>query len=191
MEIWYTRWLPTHVIYRIVIASCAAIIFVFICFRKNRTFCWNTLGILSILLVGITFWFFSAPDFRFGLGWLWGYITLPLAYVVQLVARLARKRFIAYVGRGIILLVCLLLSSFFIRGATLTALFNGEYAKALWTIRPLPIAKTTAIEIHPGFIVHVPKRERAWDGKLPSTPYVNRQLQMRGPTLQEGFRIAK
>jgi len=47
------------------------------------------------------------------------------------------------------------------------------------------------VKIHEGFAVNVPPKEVAWDGDLPSTPYVKYHLRMRGSTLKEGFRVVK
>jgi hypothetical protein len=67
----------------------------------------------------------------------------------------------------------------------------GKHSQLLWAVSPLPKAQLRAIKTHEGFVVSFPPKEVAWNADLPSSPYVNHYLQMRGKTLKKGFRIAQ
>ena len=67
----------------------------------------------------------------------------------------------------------------------------GKHSQALVKVSPLPKVQVRAVRIDEGLVVNVPAKEVAWNADLPSSPYLKRDLRMRGITLREGFRIAK
>jgi hypothetical protein len=88
-------------------------------------------------------------------------------------------------------LVCAsLLNLFLIRWDTF-AILQGGYDDLLWQVSSLPKAKLRVVKIHEGFFVNVPLKEKAWDADLPSTPFVEHNLRMRGQTLKEGFHMVE
>ena len=144
-----------------------------------------------IVVVGILFWFFTAPSLRFGWGWIWGFIIMALAGLTSVILGEARLQLVRSVSRVMLILASVvLLNTLLLRWESLE-LLSGGYSDLLLTIRPLPTVKLRVVKIHEGFAVNVPPKEVAWDGDLPSTPYVKHHLQLRGSTLKEGFRVVK
>jgi hypothetical protein len=70
-------------------------------------------------------------------------------------------------------------------------LLSKDSSYLLFKVRALPSEKMKAVKIHEGLVIHVPLKERGWNAELPSSPYVNHNLQLRANTLEKGFRAAK
>jgi hypothetical protein len=179
-------------IYRWLIYSFVpAAIFFFFCFKRKLEICVNTLVIQVILLLGIIFWFFSAPAIRFGRGWVWGYIILAWGSLVYLILNEAKFQLVRYVSRIMLILVSvILINLLFIRWDSFAVLLGGP-PNSIFTIRQLPKVKMRVVKIHDGFLLNVPPKQLAWDAALPNAPHSKDDLQMRGKTLKEGFRIAE
>ena len=176
--------------YWTITALVSVIVFHLICFARKIKACLNILVIQGILLVGIVYWFFSAPAYRFGVAWIWAFIIFSYGNILYLVLKDLRLQFTHYLTRVVFILVCvLLLNLLLFRWDSLQLLTKG-HTELLWTIRPLPKAKTKAVEIHKGLVVNVPEKERAWNAELPTSPYINSKLQRRGTSLRKGFRLA-
>jgi hypothetical protein len=168
-----------------------AAIFFFLCFRRKLGICVNTLVIQIMLLLGIIFWFFSAPAIRFGRGWVWGYIILAWGSLAYLLLKETSFQLVKYVSRVMLILVSVaLINLLFIRWDSFAVLF-GDPSNSLFTIRPLPQVKMRVVKIHDGFFLNLPPKKLAWDGDLPSAPKSKNNLHMRGSTLKEGFRMAE
>jgi len=190
---WIRFWL-THggqnPIYRWLIYSFVpATIFFFFCFKRKLGICLNILVIQIILLLGLIFWFFSAPALRFGRGWLWAYIILAWGSLLYLILKEARFELVRYASRVLLILVSVvLINLLLIRWDSFAILFGGP-SNFMFTVRPLPKVKMRVVKIHEGFLLNVPPKELAWDAELPSAPHSKHALQMRGQTLKEGFRV--
>jgi hypothetical protein len=144
-----------------------------------------------MLLLGIIFWFFSAPAIRFGRGWVWGYIILSWGSLVYLMLKETSFQLVRYVIRVMLIVVSVaLINLLFMRWDSFAVLFGGS-SNSIFTIRQLPQVKMRVVKIHDGFLLNVPPRKLAWDGDLPSAPKSKENLHMRGSTLKEGFRIAE
>ena len=165
--------------------------FFFLCFRKKVGICVNTLVIQIVLLLGIIFWFFSAPAIRFGRGWLWGYIILAWGSLAYLMLKETSLQLVRYVSRAMLILVSVALINLLVIRWDSFAILLGNPSNSLFTIRPLPKVQMKVVKIHDGFLLNVPPKKLAWDGDLPSAPKSTDNLQMRGSTLKEGFRIAQ
>ena len=190
-QFWLARNLRNPLNYWLVISFISATVFHIICLKRKLLICLDLLAIKGILLLGIVYWFFSAPLYRFGKGWLWGFIILSLAVSFYLVAKSLRVQFVSWLSRFVIVLVCVaLMNVLLLRWESLELIF-GPPSDLLWKIRTLPKEKMRAVEIHEGFVVNIAPRERAWNADLPSSPYLKYHLRMRGSTLKEGFRVAK
>jgi len=190
---WIRFWL-THggqnPIYRWLIYSFVpATIFFFFCSKRKLGICLNILVIQIILLLGLIFWFFSAPALRFGRGWLWAYIILAWGSLLYLILKEARFELVRYASRVLLILVSVvLINLLLIRWDSFAILFGGP-SNFMFTVRPLPKVKMRVVKIHEGFLLNVPPKELAWDAELPSAPHSKHALQMRGQTLKEGFRV--
>jgi hypothetical protein len=172
-------------------AFISGIVFFIVCFVRRSKLCLNILGIQAILLCGIVFWFFSAPAYRFGVGWMWAFIILSFGSLSYLMVKSLRPEFSGYLYRGLLVVICLLLVNLLVIRWDSFELIFVDPAEVLWAVRDLPEEKMRAVEIRQGFVIHVPLKERAWNGALPSSPYVNYNLHMRGTTLKDGFRVTK
>ena len=191
MRFWYARQAKHPLLLWMTCSFISAIIFFAMCFIRKLKICLNLLAIQGILMIGMIFWFFSAPAFRFGKGWIWGFIMLSFGALSYLILKSARPQFVSYLSRFIGVLVCIaLINLLLFRWDTLEVIL-GKHSQLLWAVSPLPKAQLRAIKTHEGFVVSFPPKEVAWNADLPSSPYVNHYLQMRGKTLKKGFRIAK
>jgi hypothetical protein len=98
---------------------------------------------------------------------------------------------VRYVSRVMIIVVSVaMINLLLIRWDSFAILFGGP-SNSLFTIRQLPKVQMKVVKIHDGFLLNVPPKKLAWDGDLPSAPKSTDNLQMRGSTLKEGFRIAE
>jgi hypothetical protein len=191
MRFWYARQAKHPLLLWMTCSFVSAIIFFAMCSIRKLKICLNLLAIQGILLIGIMFWFFSAPAFRFGKGWIWGFIMLSFGALFNLILKSVRPQFVSYLGRFIGVLVCIaFINLLLFRWDTLEVLL-GKNSKLLWAVSPLPKAHLRAVKTFEGLVVHVPPKEVAWNADLPSSPRVSYYLQMRGKTLKKGFRIAQ
>jgi len=190
IRFWSTRG-GKNPIYRWLIYSFVpAAIFFFFCFKRKLRICVNTLVIQGILLLGIIFWFFTAPAIRFGRGWIWGYIILAWGSLVYILLKETSFQLVRYASRLMLILVSVILINLLcIRWDSFEVLIGGP-SNSILTIRQFPKVKMRVVKIHDGFLLKVPPKQLAWDADLPSAPHSKDDLQMRGRTLKEGFRIA-
>jgi hypothetical protein len=192
---WIQSWLARAggklISYWTVTAFVLAIMFLIICFVRRLRLCLNILAIQTILLTGIVYWFFSAPAYRFGIGWIWAFIILAYGNCIHLVLQSVSQRFVEYVVRGtFVVLTVALVNLLLIRWDSFELLSN-DFSDLLLTVRALPSERMKAVEIHEGLVINVPLKERGWNAELPGSPYVNHNLQLRGKTLGKGFRLAR
>jgi hypothetical protein len=191
MRFWYARQAKHPLLLWMTRSLVSAIIFFAVCLIRKLKIGINLLAIQGILMTGIIFWFFSAPAFRFGKGWILGFIMLSFGALFYLILKSARPQFVSYLSRFICVLVCIaFINLLLFRWDTLEVVL-GKHSQLLWAVSPLPKAQLRAIKTHEGFVVSFPPKEVAWNADLPSSPYVNHYLQMRGKTLKKGFRIAQ
>ena len=183
---WFA-WLPYH--YKLVVATTALIglasLAVGVVRRARLARAVRSApGVSAVYLtawVGILYWFVSAPEPRYGFGFIFLGMTLPIATLVHgawgHVPRYARLALAALIVLYAVnqLLVHLgqtpLDADLLVRPAPL----------------PQPVLETRSVD---GATLHFPvTTDQCWDAPLPCMPILNEGLQPRGPTLQEGFRI--
>ncbi len=131
--------------------------------------------ILIPVVLGVLFWFFTAPDPRFGRAFFW---MLSMSGGLLLLASLeplfrGRSYRIAVLG-----LFVAINAPFF----AYVALKGGSRITRIsisgW--RPIPAPRLVARPTSSGLILYVPARgERCWDAPLPCTPYFNPDLALR------------
>ena len=132
----------------ILILGISAIIFLAMCSIRKLKICLNLLAIQGILMIGITFWFFSAPAFRFGKGWIWGFIILSFGALFYLILKSVRPQFVCYLSRFICVLVCIaFINLLLFRWDTLEVIL-GKHSRSLSEVSPLPKAQLRAIKTH-------------------------------------------
>ena len=149
------------------------------------------LMIQAVLIIGVLFWLVSAPDPRLGAGWILSFGLFPIAVIAYyvLVVKFDNRDFGAnkYLAYVVLIGFCLWLGKVALSNV---AIF-GDDTRLIWEVESLPEAELEAVEIHEGLLVHVPQdSNKVWDAQLPTTPYVNYELELRGDSLKDGFRIA-
>lgn len=153
----------------------------------------SLLLIQGVLLSGVLFWLLSAPDPRLGAAWILGYGIMPIAVLLYYIydevkfrPEFASKlRHLAY---GLLVIFCL----WSIRVSGFRARLIGEQSYLIWTIEELPQATLCVFETHSGVDVYAPiERRQAWNGDIPNTPYALYDLELRGDTMEDGFRVSQ
>lgn len=192
---WIQSWLAREggklLNYWTVTALVLTLMFVIICLVKGLRLCLNILAIQAIVLTGIVYWFFSAPAYRFGIGWIWAFIILAYGNCIHLVLQSVGQRFAEYVVRATFVVLTVALVNLLLIRWDSFALLSNDLSDLLFNVRALPSETTKAVEIHPGLVINVPLKERGWNAELPGSPYVNHKLRLRGNTLGKGFRLAR
>jgi hypothetical protein len=190
MRFWYAREGNNPFLTWLIRSCAAAVVFFIICFVRKCRIGLNVWALQSILILANMYWFFSAPAYRFGKGWIWAFILFSCGSLVYLVLKSVRPQFVGSLARVMLVLFCIsFINLMLLRWDTLEVLL-GKHSQALCTVSPLPKVQTKAVKIHEGLVVNVPPKEVAWNTDLPSSPDAKPYLQMRGSSLKKGFRVA-
>jgi len=140
------------------------------------------LDMIVVIGVGVCYWFITAPNLRFGGGYLWAlcclilsaaihHLTLSRQFTQRLVWQAVHIVFITIIG---IVMVFGLMLTFYV------TLSNIETYSQIWlypsSIPTVPVeVKRTAID----FLINVPRTtDQCWATPLPCTPYFNEQLRL-------------
>lgn len=193
---WLRNWYEIHIkgnlelTFYLLISPLFIAPFLYVClggdrFRRNV----YLLLIECLLGIGVIFWLLSGPEPRLGAGWILSVAIFPLAvlihYGVQTAGENGRK-LPTYFANGLLLIFCLWL----VQASGFRARLIGEDAYLIWTIEPLPEPKLRIVETAAGLGVFVPAQgNQTWDAVLPNSPYVNDNLELRGNSMVDGFRI--
>lgn len=133
------------------------------------------------IVAGAAFWFWTAPDPRF----LGALPALAAAWTATLAVALGlprREEARATLVRGV--------TTGVLAGTLVLAGYHLAVQPRYDRFRAPPHAPLTTIETETGLRLHVPAEgDRAWDAPLPSTPHPHPRLELRGSSLQQGFRI--
>jgi hypothetical protein len=130
---------------------------------------------------GTLFWFTTAPDPRFGLGFV---ALLPLLLALPWLGAALRR--VTAGGLAALVLAALLWEAWQVHGwephvfpaAAHHALVPADY--------PVPEVRTVRLD---GLDVQVPViNDQCWYASFPCTPFPDPRLELRGPRLREGFR---
>lgn len=147
--------------------------------RQAIRFSWSALWpVYAIAVLGLGFWFYSAPDVRFGLG----FISLALVLWLLPVSLVVLKAVAANRSLGMLATLALIL-----------VLAGGEYplttlsGKNLLTPASYPVVETAAAQLGDYTVYDSEHSSYAcWD-TFPCTSKLN-AIELRGPELQDGFR---
>ena len=163
-----------------------------LCYKGKLKNCKNIIIIQGILLSGVLFWLISAPDPRLGAGWIISFGLFPMAVLSYYVLGVKQPDWKFFTNQYLIYVVLIIFCAWLGRVALYhVPIFEGDL-NLIWTIEELPEADLETVEIYEGFNIYVPQgNNRVWDAELPNTPYVNYNLQMRGDTLEDGFRVVE
>jgi hypothetical protein len=188
---WFVRSLATGVSFTRPIFISAAAIGCLVVFRVRRIGRRSDSGpwlwMLVPALVGLGFWFWAAPDPRFGESAIWATTGILATWVLSIIDGPGRRPFSRCVAIGIALVALTGL------GPPMR-LFRDQY-KAIFTSRPLASLRVAPVSkqyTRSGLLVYVPvapsKDDRTWGAPLPNTPYFNPDLALRNPAdMRWGF----
>lgn len=141
----------------------------------------DLLALGVILALGIAFWFVRNPAFRFG--WSWGIILL--AFCLHAAMGSARSRW--WLRAGTVALLVLSLASNTVKTAA-----EGREVLAHHLVVPAPQPKASVREASLGPVkVWIARDRQCWGEQPPCLPAdYHRGLQLRGSTVEDGFRMA-
>lgn len=145
----------------------------------------NLMSAVSLMPVicGLIFWFFTAPDPRFAGALFW---ILPIAAIVVLLSNIKSKE-LRPVLFGVMFLAV---------AAPFTVWLSSNPWKlkmistvGFYKVKSVDLIEKTTLS---GLTIYVPAtEEQCWYSPLPSTPYFNPRLRLRGSTIQSGFALQK
>lgn len=146
----------------------------------------HTLWLLSAPpILGLAFWFFTVPQPRFATAF---FFLLPVstAYPLLQLARFRWKFANLALMLALFLSIHAILLDWLVERSPVFEIFPDlGYASA--TVAPLVEKKTAS-----GLSVWVPASgDQCWDSPLPSTPYLDPRLRMRGDSIRSGFAIGE
>ena len=157
--------------YRFLALTLAIGIFVAVAciFLKKKKELANFLIVASLALVGCLFWFFTAPDPRFGYGYLCSFFGILISYGVYnfVSSKDGKKRFL---GATCIFIFLIVFWHIYNKNINPKEIFNTN-----------KIQKTKFVEMKTdsGGVVYVPSTgDQCFDGPLLCTPYFNKDLRI-------------
>lgn len=150
-------------------------------FYKKNKYSRYHLFLITVSLSNILFWFFGAPDLRFGDGFIWIFFSLSIFLILSLKKIPDR----VYYAIMVMLFVCLCY-------VNEIKIYDGR-VDSLFSVGKVSLKKTKVIKIHNNqdvqLYVHYPKNDdRCGDSALPCTPYPLKNLMQRTPgVIADGF----
>jgi len=157
-------------------------------FNRDRSQLFKTLWVVAPLLLGILFWFFSAPDLRFGAGYFWAITLCVLSVGIQRVQE-ANVTNTLYGALQTVWLsgITLWVSVFAILIFALTGGANlfkiQSMSDVMWTLPHLPTPELSTRTTQSGVNLNVVSQD-CWLAPVPCTPYFNNNLRLQ--TLADG-----
>ena len=154
--------------------------------RKFQNDTYKSYLILAITyLIGIIFWFYSAPDIRFGLG----FILFCSIFLIGLLFHWATKDFYKYFS-AIILLIYLGINGIYYRNIYKIIYDNAEKNLLVIPERPIPQIPTQTYLISNKLKVNVVESSCSFVDLPCITIHEKVDLLMRGNTIEEGLKPA-
>jgi hypothetical protein len=159
----------------------AVITFILMLIRKE-----NILALVQLIIIlNIVFWILTAPDPRFLYGFLVTGFSFIVAYIIMFIEKVEKASFI----RKLRFLLGILLLIIFLRRISIAS--EIVLSPSYWII-PAPEQTAETITYSNGFIYHVsnPEGENCFNTEIPCVPYHLNNIELRGKSLSEGFRVA-
>lgn len=136
-------------------------------------------AVYVVLLIAVSYWFFLAPDFRFGLGFIVMGFAIPF---VQNFQRIAHSAFFSILVSTATLMIALLFMVLLLK--------TPDIISCVWFPKRPVEAQVEMVKIDHGVTLYYPvKSDKCWEHALPCTPHIVDNLQLRGTDLQDGFRV--
>jgi len=150
---------------------------------RPKLLSWSRIHLFPYLvaLVGGIFWFFQAPDFRFGYGFLGFLAALPLSILVAKIIQGLPKIYSVWpiYLAGIVMILY-----------QVPNLYKSPSEVADNLVMPDNYPQPSYhVDSVNGANINVPDQYQCWYLPLPCSPYYNDQLVLRGDGIRYGFRI--
>ncbi|MCX7609671.1 MAG: hypothetical protein N2049_10705 [Anaerolineales bacterium] len=131
-------------------------------------------------LVGVGFWFWQAPDFRFGYGFIGALLACSLAGLGAVMSRSISPRLMSKLA-----LLALLVFIVY----QMPKLTNADEILSSYPIRPAdyPESDLELVQLN-NFALYVPENYQCWYAPLPCSPYYPETLFLRSDSLSDGFK---
>ena len=130
--------------------------------------------LIGALVVNITYWFYTAPDFRFGSVFFFALPAVILAPAGYLLQKLSRKD---HTLVGVAICFCLVVSAHIFKGRQLLPDRQSLFKlPAMDESRPVHTVKELE-DFIPG-LAKPNTGDQCGNSRLPCTPYINKQLRM-------------
>lgn len=135
-----------------------------------------------LCFLGVVFWFWQAPDFRFGYGFIGALLACSITGLVQLVER---TYFLPRLVQWLAILSLLVFALY-----QMPKLSNAYDTLITFPIMPAdyPESDYNLIQVN-NVTLHVPEHKQCWYAPLPCSPYYPERLFLRGLSLAKGFKI--
>lgn len=193
LGVWAREWLSNQTLNQRGIVMAAALsplamagMVLFQCLRKAAFDLQDRrlLGMYALALLGGVYWFFSAPDLRFGYGWLLLMILLPLAWVLSWLADTPPVRL--QLASRLALIGLILFQAWF-----LAASFEGRTFPQRWLLPldyPLHASEPCPLENATVLCASKDSYTQCFYYPFPCIPKPVAGVEMRGEDWREGFR---
>jgi hypothetical protein len=177
------------VVYPLVLAgffSVIAVISRWLSFAKKRGgLAYFDCVILTPVVIGLLFWFFTAPDLRFAHALFWCLsLSSAVLFLCSVQPLLKKRGFVIVMG-----VVFIIANLHFLRNAVKMRHSIQAVSSSGWhSIMTVPLIQKKTSS---GLVVFTPKQGGScWDSPLPCTPYFNPNLRLRIPgKLASGFTV--
>jgi hypothetical protein len=169
---WIPLWWKQLAVYNKITGIAGFVLFLYMLIKKE-----STRTTLIPIGIGIAFWFINAPDFRFVYGYLLPLTALFFEETNWHISFVQTNQKVLKITSGILTLMII--------GFVYQQKKNIELVKPL----PYPTPDKERIPINGTFVLFPTWEEKCWDAPLPCTCEYYKGLELRGSTVNSGFRI--
>jgi len=150
---------------------------------RFRQFNWTKFSVIyAVIAIGLIFWFFSAPDPRFGYGLLISFaIMLTLPLLTEALHPLSQRPQMLQLILSVYVVASFVLSMAHFK-------FYSEDINLFWrSAMGYPSVPTQSVTFDRQTIYIPLKGDQCWNSAFPCTPQIPTNLRLRGRSLQDGF----
>jgi hypothetical protein len=130
--------------------------------------------VFGVIAIGTAFWFQTAPDLRFGVGWMWSAALLFLALGFWAVAQ--RPKLTVPLRLVMILMLAGAAKSVADKGLSYVERAGWPYRELLYAVPPMPTAETVVQKTNQGVPIKVVQNSRCFWVEPLCTPYFRADL---------------
>jgi hypothetical protein len=139
--------------------------------------------LLSTFILGVVFWFMSAPETRYGLGWICGLASLLILPVCLQTLLIIQKKYMAP-AQWAYVIFCLYAILF---GKIPIDDFNESLLQRTWQLPQYPIPQTEKIILSDQVtFLKLKQGDQCWETNMPCA--AQNLIQLRGKKLQDGLK---